>query len=125
MKQFWISDFGFSIDGPKNKKAFGLASSILLFALCAAADAQQPTKIPRIGFLFVSSLSSNSARAEAFRQGLRELGYFEGKNIIIEWRSADGKPDRLSALASELVHLKLDTLLQQVRRRPAPRRRPL
>jgi putative tryptophan/tyrosine transport system substrate-binding protein len=75
------------------------------------AQAQQPKKIPRIGFLFVSSLSSNTARADAFRQGLRELGYIEGKNIIIEWRSADGKPDRLPAIASELVHLNLDALV--------------
>ena len=80
--------------------------------MCGAlADAQQPAKIPRIGFLFVSSLSSNLARANAFRQGLRELGYIEGKNIIIEWRSADGKSDRLPVIASELVHLRLDALV--------------
>jgi putative tryptophan/tyrosine transport system substrate-binding protein len=83
----------------------------LLLAFCVPAVAQQPKKVPRIGFLFVSSLSSNSARAGAFRQGLRELGYVEGKNIVIEWRSADGKPDRLPALASELVRLNLDVLV--------------
>ena len=54
------------------------------------AEAQQPTKIPRIGYLSGSSLSAISARIEAFRQGLRELGYVEGKNIVIEWRSAEG-----------------------------------
>jgi len=94
----------------RNSK-FLLVLYALLFALCGSADAQQPVKIPRIGFLFVSSLSSNSDRAEAFRQGLRELGYVEGKNIIVEWRSADGKPDRLPAIASELVHLHLDALV--------------
>jgi putative ABC transport system substrate-binding protein len=77
----------------------------------SAAEAQQPAKIPRIGVLFVSSLSSNLARTEAFRQGLRELGYVEGKNIVIEWRSAEGKPDRLAGLAAELVRLNLDVVV--------------
>jgi putative ABC transport system substrate-binding protein len=77
--------------------------------MCGArAEAQQPTKIPRIGFLFVTSLSTISARIEALRQGLRELGYVEGKNIVIELRSAEGKLDRVSALAAELVRLKVD-----------------
>jgi putative tryptophan/tyrosine transport system substrate-binding protein len=75
------------------------------------AEAQQPTKIPRIGFLAAVSLSANSARFEAFRQGLRELGYMEGKNIIIEWRSSEGKADRLPALAAELVRLKVDMIV--------------
>ena len=69
----------------------------------SVAQAQQLAKIPRIGYLIGSSLSNMSARIEAFRQGLRELGYVEGKNIIIEWRSAEGKFDRLPALAAELV----------------------
>jgi len=75
------------------------------------AQAQQPTKIPRIGHLAASSLSASPARFEAFRQGLRELGYAEGKNIVIEWRFAEGKPDRLPALASELVRLKVDIIV--------------
>ena len=69
----------------------------------ALVTAQQPTKIPWIGCLDPGSLSANSARIEAFRQGLRELGYVEGKNIVIECRSAEGKLDRLPALAAELV----------------------
>jgi putative ABC transport system substrate-binding protein len=76
-----------------------------------AAQAQQPTKIPRIGYLTATSLSVNSARIEAFRQGLRELGYVEGKNIVIEWRSAEGKRDHLPALAAELVRLKVDVIV--------------
>src|SRR6266550_988455 len=72
---------------------------------------QQPTKIPRIGYLTGVSPSTNSARHETFRQGLRELGYVEGKNIVIEWRSAEGKFDRLPALAAELVHLKVDIIV--------------
>ncbi len=83
----------------------------MLLALPFPARAQQPTKIPRIGYLTGQSLSSNAARFEAFRQGLRELGYVEGKNIIIEYRSAEGKLDRLPALAAELVRLKVDIIV--------------
>ena len=71
----------------------------------------QPAKIPRIGFLIAASPSSVSPRVEAFRQGLRELGYVEGKNIVIEWRHAEGKIDRLPALAAELVRLKVDLII--------------
>ena len=93
------------------KNGFGLMLGALLFALSLSAEAQQPTKIPRIGYLDAVSLSVNAARVEAFRQSLRKLGYVEGKNIFIEWRSADGKLDRLPALAAELVHLKVDIIV--------------
>jgi putative ABC transport system substrate-binding protein len=85
--------------------------SILILASTHLADAQQPTKVPRIGFLFNTSPSANAARIEAFRQGLRELGYVEGKNIVIEWRHAEGKPDRLAAVAAELVRLTVDIMV--------------
>ena len=68
-------------------------------------------EIPRIGFLIAASPSAISDRIEAFRQGLRELGYVEGKNIVIEWRYAEGKLDRLPALAAELVRLKVDVIV--------------
>jgi hypothetical protein len=68
------------------KKIPVLTLSAMLFALCLRAEAQQPKKIPRIGYLGGVSPSANSARIEAFRRGLRELGYIEGKNIVIEWR---------------------------------------
>ena len=84
---------------------------IFFVANVSVAQAQQPTKIPRIGYLGAASLSANSARTEAFRQGLRELGYVEGKNILIEWRSAEDKADRLPGLAAELVRLKLDVIV--------------
>jgi putative ABC transport system substrate-binding protein len=84
---------------------------IFFVANVSVAQAQQPGKIPRIGWLTGPSLAANSARIEAFRQGLRELGYVEGKNIVIEWRSAEGKLDRLPALASELVGLKVDIIV--------------
>ena len=84
---------------------------IFFVANVSVAQAQQPTKIPRIGRLSGSSISANPARIEAFRQGLRELGYVEGKNIVIERRFAEGKLDRLPALAAELVRLKVDIIV--------------
>ena len=75
------------------------------------AQAQQSTKVPRIGYLSGNSASSESARTEAFRQGLRELGHVEGKSIVIEYRYADGKLDRVPALAAELVHLKVNVIV--------------
>jgi putative ABC transport system substrate-binding protein len=76
------------------------------------AEAQQPAaKVPRIGFLGATSPSTNAARIEAFRQGLRELGYVEGKNIVIEYRWAEGKTERLPDLAAELVRLKVDIIV--------------
>ena len=90
-----------------SKKIFvKLLATVLLTTV--SAGAQQPTTIPLIGRL---SNSHNAARFEAFRQGLRELGYEEGKNIVIEWRFADGKLDRLPALAAELVRLKVDIIV--------------
>src|SRR5512147_571326 len=81
---------------------FCLALSAMLLALCVSARAQQPAKVPRIGFLFASSPGPDP-RVEGFRQGLRELAYSEGKNIVIEWRYAEGKEDLVPKLAAELV----------------------
>jgi putative tryptophan/tyrosine transport system substrate-binding protein len=92
-----------------NKKLFWI---VMLFLLSAGtfAEAQQPKKVPRIGYLNDSSLGSlEKLRAEAFGQGLRELGYEEGKNILIEWRFGHGKPDPASA--RELVRLKVDVIV--------------
>jgi len=75
------------------------------------AHAQQPTTVPRIGYLSPTSPSVSPSRIEAFRQGLRELGYVEGKNIVIEYRYAESKLDRLPALAAELVRLKVDVIV--------------
>src|SRR4051812_24477117 len=94
-----------------NKQVTCLALSALLFALCWSAEAQQPQKNPRIGFLAATSPSTIPARLEAFRQGLRDLGYVEGKNITIDYRYADGKLDRIPALAAELVRLKVDVIV--------------
>src|SRR6266542_280817 len=95
-----------------NEESWHLINPVCGGTACAViAEAQQPKKAPRIGFLIGTSLSAASARVEAFRQGLGELGYVEGKNIVIEWRSSEGKPDRLPALVAELVRLKVDVIV--------------
>src|SRR6266536_2028651 len=95
------------------KKA-GLSSILIAVALLAVAviaEAQQAKKISRVGFLIPGTPSSWSARIEAFQQGLRELGHVEGQNIIIEYRYAEGKFDRVPDLASEMVQLKVDVIV--------------
>jgi putative ABC transport system substrate-binding protein len=93
----------------KKAKIVGIALCAMLVALCVSVEAQQK-RVPRVGFL-TSSPSVFPDRNEAFRQGLRELGYVEGKNIVIEWRYAEGKPDRFPGLAAELVRLKVDVIV--------------
>ena len=88
---------------------FGLAAMPL--SLSFLAEAQQPAKLPRIAWITGSSLSSNAHRIEAFQQGLRELGYVEGKNIVIEWRAADGNRYRQRGLVAELVRVKVDVIV--------------
>ena len=96
----------------QNRKWVGLSIiALVLAARVVVATAQQPTKVPRIGFQLDSPVSVVAARIEGFRQGLRELGYIEGKNIIIEWRSSEGKPERRSELTAELVRLKVDVIV--------------
>ena len=96
----WYSAIGFLV-----------TLTLSLPAAPLTATAQPPAKVPRIGFLGVLPASAVAARTEAFRQGLRELGYVEGKNIVIEYRSAEGEPDRLPGLAAELVRLKVDVIV--------------
>ena len=86
---------------------------LLLFLLVYIdlAPAQQAKKLPRVGFLNASSFSSVAARVDAFRQGLRALGYIEKENIVIEYRNAEGRQDRLKELAHELVRLKVDVIV--------------
>jgi len=93
----------------KNLGCFVLCGWLCAFGV--TAHAQQAKKIPRIGFLGTASPSIISARLEAFRQGLRELGYIEGKNIVVEYRWAEGKLDRQPDLAAELVRLKVDVIV--------------
>jgi putative ABC transport system substrate-binding protein len=86
-----------------------LIITLLLFAFSVSTEAQQPKKIPRIGWL--GAARTSSSRIEAFRQGLHELGYAEGKNILIEYRYAEGKLDRLPAFAADLVPLNVDVIV--------------
>ena len=86
---------------------------VLLLALCASAEAQQPKKVPRIGYLSGGSPTTNPMRDEAFKQGLRALGYVEGQNILIEYRWAEGKDERHAPLAAELVSLGVDVIVTQ------------
>jgi putative tryptophan/tyrosine transport system substrate-binding protein len=96
----------------QNLKWVGIFAIALTFVSGGVeARAQQPTKIPRIGWLGGASASALASRLDAFRQGLRELGYVEGKNIVIELRAAEAKPDQLPALAAELVRLKVDVIV--------------
>jgi putative ABC transport system substrate-binding protein len=88
-----------------------LALSTLLLALSFYAFAQQVTKTPRIGLLLSGFPSGAARRIQAFQQGLRELGYVEGKNMVIEYRYAEGKLEPLTELAAELVHLKVDIIV--------------
>jgi putative tryptophan/tyrosine transport system substrate-binding protein len=100
-----------------SKSAFrNLKSAILagamLFALCSLSEAQQPKKVPRIGFVTTEGdLKTPGARIEAFRQGLRDLGYIEGKNVSLELRYVEGKSDVMPSLVAELVQLKVDLLV--------------
>src|SRR5262245_41232389 len=112
------------VSGQKSQVGRSMALSIfvaLLLAFSFPGQAQQPAKIPLIGYLTQASLSGVSARTDALRQGLRELGYIEGQNIVIEWRAADGNRERVQGLAAELVRLKVEVIVTvgEGARRPA------
>ena len=112
MKPFSIFDCRFSIGRSERKKICCLALCALLYALCLPVSAQQQTKIPRIGYVSGTGDATNQGPCvEALRQGLRDLGYVEGKNFVIEYRGAEGKPDRTPSLVTELVQLKVDVLV--------------
>ena len=93
------------------RRAFIRTLAGWLLAAPAAVEAQQPGKVYRVGVLEVASAASNTTNLAALRQGLRELGYTDGKNFVIEYRSVDGLPDRFPELAEELVRLKVDVIL--------------
>jgi ABC-type uncharacterized transport system substrate-binding protein len=95
----------------KRASVFALAPCAMLLALCVSAEAQQPKKMPRIGYLSAGAGRSASFRVEALRQGLRALGYVEGKDIVIEYRNAAGKVDQVARNADELVRLKVDIIV--------------
>src|SRR5215475_3164210 len=95
-----------------NKRKLGsFVLCAMLFALCSSAEAQQPKKVARLGYLSNADAATDSARAGGIRLALRELGYIEGQNIAIEYRYAEGKVDRAPELAAELVRLKVDIIV--------------
>jgi putative ABC transport system substrate-binding protein len=107
------SCFHFSIDlksALRNLQS-AIVAGAMLIALCFSADAQQPKKVFRIGYLSPGNAASDAARFETIRQALRELGYIEGQNITMEYRYSEGKSDRYPELAAELVRLKVDIIL--------------
>src|SRR5262245_18510505 len=93
------------------RKILSAVMTILFLATVHFAEAQQPKKVPRIGYLSNGDPATESTRSEPFRAALRELGYIEGQNIAIEYRYAEGKRDRFAELAAELVRLKVDIIL--------------
>src|SRR5262245_22855542 len=97
-----------------NKKITAVALFAMLFVLCICAEAQQPKKVARIGYLAPATRAGFAHNTEAFVQGLRELGYVEGQNIIIEYRWADGNFERLPDPAADLARLKVDVIVAAV-----------
>ena len=93
------------------KTLIGFALTAMLYALCLPVGAQQPKKVPRIGFLDGSSAAGMAVPVEAFRQELSKLGWIEGKNIVIEYRFAEQKNERLPQLAADLVRLKVELIV--------------
>jgi putative ABC transport system substrate-binding protein len=111
-----IRFFGIQFNNRKskiqNRKLAGIVALVVAFEMCGAvAQAQQPKKVQRIGYLSVYEPTTESTRIETFRRALRELGYIEGQNILIEYRYAEGKRDRYPELAAEMVRLKVDVIV--------------
>ena len=113
-KTFWIRVFYSQSDNLRskiqNRKWAGIAALAIAFAMCGAVAEAQQTKIPRIGYLTGSGSDSNTAFRTAFLQGLRDLGYIEGKNVLLEYRYAEGDLSRSPKLVAELVQLKVDLI---------------
>ena len=98
------------------KKITVLTLCAVLCVLCVSAEAQQPGRVPQVGVLVSTSAAASVSRIHAFQQGLRELGYLEGKNIIVEYRYGEGTPNRLPGLVAELIRLKVDVIVTDTSR---------
>jgi putative ABC transport system substrate-binding protein len=94
-----------------DRRTFLAGTGAVLLAAPLAAEAQQPAKVARIGWLAATNATTDPRLPEAFLQGLRDLGYIEGRNLVIEFRGTEGKPERFPALAAELVALKVDVIV--------------
>ena len=95
----------------KKASAPSILVAMMLLAVGVTAQAQQPKKVSRLGYLSPVDAATDSPRAEGIRLALRELGYIEGQNIAIEYRYGEGKPDRFPKLAAELVRLKVEIIV--------------
>jgi putative tryptophan/tyrosine transport system substrate-binding protein len=96
----------------QNRKLVATVALVVTFTMCGAmAHAQQPVTVPRVVYLSVGTASSMERRVDSFRRGLRDLGYVEGKNVVVESRFSDGKADRLSALVTEILQRKVDVIV--------------
>src|SRR5262247_2340886 len=93
------------------KNFLGFAVCALIFAVCFSAEAQQPAKVPRIGFLWGSTPQAEKHRLVVFQQGLQALGYVEGKTILVEHRYAEGKLDKFPETVVKLIALKPDVII--------------
>src|SRR5262244_3625611 len=93
------------------KAVLPILVAVILLTVAVVTEAQQPEKVPWIGYLSNADAATDSARAEGIRLALRDLGYIEGQNIAIEYRYAEGKPDRAAEHAAELVRLKVDIIV--------------
>src|SRR5512145_799233 len=93
-----------------SKTIFVIALSTVLFALCFTVEAQQPVKVARVGYVSSTGTITSDTSFAALRRGLQDLGYADGKNILFEYRGAQGKPDRIPSLVTELVQLKVDVM---------------
>ena len=113
MNRIWIgSSSGTNLKSAIRNLKFAIIMFAMLFALCSSAEAQQPTKVPRIGFLDPSTASGSADLLEVFRQDLSKLGWIEGKNFAIEYRFAENKgPERLPELTADLARLKVDLIV--------------
>jgi putative ABC transport system substrate-binding protein len=111
MNRVLIDSFAINLKSAFRNLKFAIPVGAMLLALCSTVEAQKAEKVPRIGIVTAQPLSAVAARHEAFRQGLRELGYVEGKTIVIEHRSAEGKLHRLPALMAEIVRLNVDIIV--------------
>ena len=109
MERVWIDPFDISFKSVFRNLKSAILLGVLLLPLSFPAQAQQPKKIPRIGVLRPGLAKAPSY--EAFRQGLRELGYVEAQNVILEFRDGEAKAERLPDLAAELVRLKVDVIV--------------
>jgi ABC-type uncharacterized transport system substrate-binding protein len=115
-RRYWVRRLESFSDNRKseiqNRKWVGIVALLITFAMCGAVAQAQPARIPRIGFVSSTGNPNNPGpNVEAFRQGMRELGYIEGKNIQVEYRYVEGKSERISSLVTELIQLKVDVLV--------------